>query len=59
MELWESCGRVQGRIEGPENDREAKGRPVESTNLHSCGFPETELPSKEQIWTEHRPPVHK
>jgi hypothetical protein len=29
MELWESYGRVGGRIEGPEEDRDSTGRPTD------------------------------
>jgi hypothetical protein len=33
MEVGDSYGRVGGRIEGPEWDRNSTGRPTESTNL--------------------------
>jgi hypothetical protein len=49
MELVESYGRV-GRIEGPEEDRDSKGKPTESINLDSWQLPETESPTKR----EHR-----
>jgi hypothetical protein len=33
MELRHFCGRVGGRIAGPEEDRDSTGKPTESTNL--------------------------
>jgi hypothetical protein len=33
-ELGNSCGRVGGRIEGPERDRNIIGKPTEPTNLN-------------------------
>jgi hypothetical protein len=47
MELRESCGSVGGRIEGPEEDRDSKKRPRESTKWTLRGFPETESQTKE------------
>ena len=58
MELLESCGRVGGRIEEPEEDRDSTGRPTESTNLDLWGLPETEPLTKEQAWAGPRPPAH-
>jgi hypothetical protein len=43
MEL--GYGRGEGRIEGPEQDRDSIGR--ESTNLYPWGLPESEPPTKE------------
>ena len=37
MEVRDSYGRVGGRIEGPEGDRNSTGRPTESTNLDPWG----------------------
>ena len=37
MELGESYGRVGGRIEGPEQDRDSIGISTESSNLDSWG----------------------
>lgn len=37
MELEESCGRVGGRTEGPEEDRNCTERPKEPTNLYPWG----------------------
>jgi len=34
----ESCGRVGGRIEELEKDRDSSGRPTESTHLGPWGF---------------------
>lgn len=42
-------GGVWGRIEGPEGDRNATGRPTVSTNLDPWELSETELPTKEPI----------
>ena len=42
MELRKSYGRVGGRTEGPEKDRDSTGRPTESTILDLWGLPETE-----------------
>ena len=49
----ESYGRVEGRLEGPEEDRASTGTPTESTNLDLGRFPETESPAEEQamVWT--------
>jgi hypothetical protein len=47
MELRDFDGRVGGRIEGLEGDRNSAGRPTESTNLDLWGLPETELPTTE------------
>jgi hypothetical protein len=33
LELEDSYGRIEGRFAGPEGDRNATGRPTESTNL--------------------------
>ena len=43
MELRESYGRIEGRIQGPEEDRNS----TESTNLDPWELSETEPPSKE------------
>ena len=37
MEFGESRGRVGGRTEGPEGDRNSIGRPTESTNMDPWG----------------------
>jgi hypothetical protein len=37
MKLGDSCGRIVGRISGPEGDRNSIGRPTESTNLDPWG----------------------
>ena len=42
MELGKSWGRVGGKTEGHEEDRDSTGRPTESTNLDPWGLPETE-----------------
>jgi hypothetical protein len=34
MELGDSYGRLEGRIVGPERDRNSIGRPTESMNLN-------------------------
>jgi hypothetical protein len=41
-------GRVGGRIEEPEEDRDLIGRSTESTNPDLRGLPETEPPTKVQ-----------
>jgi hypothetical protein len=33
-DLEVSCGRVGGRIKGPEGDRNSIGKPTDSTNLY-------------------------
>jgi hypothetical protein len=33
MELWNSCGKVRGKIEEPGGYRDSTRRPTESTNL--------------------------
>jgi hypothetical protein len=52
-----SCGRVLGRIEGPEGNEDSKSRPKVSTNLDTWSLPETESLSKEQGWTGPKIPV--
>jgi hypothetical protein len=37
MKLGDCYGRIRGRFEGPEGDRNSKGRPTESTNLDPWG----------------------
>jgi hypothetical protein len=44
MELRKYYGRFEGRIEGPKEDQESKGRPTESTNLDPWAFPRNFLP---------------
>jgi len=39
MELRESRGRVEGRSEEPEEDRDFTGKTTESTNLEPLGTP--------------------
>ena len=56
MDLQESCRRVGGRIEGPQEDSDSTGRPTKSTNLDPWGLPETEPPTKKQAWAGPRPP---
>lgn len=56
MEVRESCGRVEGRVEGPRGDRDSTKRPTESTNLDLWGLPKTEPPTKEHIWAGPRSP---
>jgi hypothetical protein len=41
--VLKSCGRVEGRIEGPEEDSDSTGRPTETTGLT---LPETEPPTR-------------
>lgn len=48
--VWKSWG----RMEGPEEDRDAT-RPTESTKLDPWRLPETEPPTKEQVWVGPRP----
>jgi len=38
MDLRESCGRLGGRIEQPEEDRDSTRRPRKSSNLDLWGF---------------------
>jgi hypothetical protein len=49
MEVRDPCGRVGGRIEGPEGDGNPTGGPTESTSLDLLGLSETETPIKEHI----------
>ena len=49
MELGESYGRVGGRIEGPEEDRDSIGRPRESTNVDPWELTETEPSTKSEL----------
>ena len=51
---WKSWGRT----EVPEGNRDSTGRPTESTDLDPWGFPEPELPTKEQGLTGPQPPAH-
>jgi hypothetical protein len=51
-----SYGRIVGRIEGHEEDRNSAVRPTESTNLHSWGLSETEPPTKDHLMAELGPP---
>ena len=46
MDLGDSYGRVGGRIEGPEGDRNFTGRPTKSINLVFWQLSETETPIK-------------
>jgi hypothetical protein len=48
MELGESYGKVRRRIEGFKEDRDYMRRLLVLTYLDSCGFLETELPTKEK-----------
>ena len=48
MELGEFYGRVGGRTEGPEEDRDSTERQPESANLDPWGLQETERSTKEQ-----------
>jgi hypothetical protein len=41
MKLGDSSGRVGESIEGPEGDRNFKGRTIESTSLDPWGLSET------------------
>jgi hypothetical protein len=54
----ESCGRVEGRIEGLEEDRDSRRRPTELPNMDPRGLPGTEPPSKEQAWARPKPFTH-
>lgn len=54
-EVGKSCPSVEGRNEGPEEDRDSKGRPTESTNLDPRGLPESEPPTKEHTGARTRP----
>jgi hypothetical protein len=38
MELGDFYGRDEGRIEGPEGNKNSTGRPTESTNLDLWGL---------------------
>jgi hypothetical protein len=57
MELGESYGRIERKIEGPEEDKHSTGRPTESPNLNPQGLPETESPTREEAWVDLGP-VH-
>lgn len=51
MELRKCCGRVAGKIEGPEENKDSMGRPMESTNLAPWEFSETEPGTKSpKVW---------
>lgn len=43
---------------GIREDREATGRPTESTNLDLCELPETESPTKDGACTGPKLPAH-
>ena len=58
MELGESCGRVERRIEGPKEDRDSTERPTESTNLGPWKLPKTESQTKEKTLAGPRSPEH-
>ena len=58
MKLGDSSGRVGESIEGPEGDRNFKGRTIESTSLDPWGLSETELPTKEHTWALTSLPAH-
>jgi hypothetical protein len=54
MELGESYGRVRGRIERTEGNRNSTRRPTVSSNLDPWGLSETEPPTKQiayMSWT--------
>jgi hypothetical protein len=51
MEVRDSYGRVGGRIEGPEGDRNSTGRPTKSTHLDPWELSDTEPPTKEHTQT--------
>jgi len=55
MEHGESYRRVEGRIEGPDRDRNSSGRTTKSTSMVPWWIPETELLTKEHVWAGHRP----
>jgi hypothetical protein len=54
VELLESYGRVGGRIEGSEEDRDSTGRSTESTNLDPWELSENE-PSTKGPWLDLTP----
>ena len=56
MELRDSYGRVEGRIESPEEGRNPIRRPRESAKLDTWGLSETELSTKEH--TQTQPSTH-
>jgi hypothetical protein len=58
MELGESYGRVGRKIEGPKEDRDFKGRTIESTGLDPWELLETESPTEEHTWSGPGPPAH-
>ena len=49
MNIGDSYGRVSGRVEGPEDDRNSTAKPIESNNLDSWQLSETEPPTKEPM----------
>ena len=53
-----SCVRVGGKTEGPEEDRVFTGKLTESTNLNPWGLPETEIATKEQACTTPMSPAY-
>ena len=57
-EVGDSYGGVEGRIAGPNGERNSTGRPTESSNLDSWEFSETESPIKEHAQAGPRPPAH-
>jgi hypothetical protein len=58
VKLREFYGRVGGRTERPEDDRDFTEKPTESTNLDPWGLPETESPTKEQAQAGPRSLAH-
>jgi hypothetical protein len=58
MDLVKSYGYVGRKNEGPKNVRDSTKRPMKSTNLDTCRFPEPELPIKEQAQAESRPSAY-
>ena len=57
-EACDSCGRVEGRNEGPELVKDSTRRPTVLTNLGPWGLTKTEPPTKEHAWTGPRTLSH-
>lgn len=54
-EVRDPCGRVEGKIEDPEGERNSTGRTIVSTSLDPLELPETEKLTKEYTLTGLRP----
>ena len=62
MEVGDTYGRVVGRSQGQEVDRNLTERPTESTNLNSWELSESGPPTSEHTWARMTPshphPLH-